>query len=200
MSDNLIFAGAVMSCPQRSDTWPELRRRWPGWPIVSDDGAGLVVNFCRTLCTAADAGASWSVVAQDDALPTDHLIDDLPNVLSSVPSRGPISGYSMGWKADPAAILAGRRWVRKRRGKLLYTVFIAVPTELVDDLVQGIMEGDGPHDDERLSIWLDRARIPAYTHLPSLVQHAGVVSATGNGWTIMGRPRVSPTWDARWRP
>lgn len=188
--------GAVMTCPQRADTWPDVRERFPGWALVADSGVGVPENFCRTLERAADVQSfGWAVMAQDDVAPLPGLVDGLAGWLGQVPADAElISGFSLGWKRDPRDVHAGVRWRKRRKRELLWVMLLAVRVKLVDAVVAGVRAGTGPHDDERLSKWLDATGRVAYVHLPSVVQHIGRVSVMGKGWTIGGRPRQSPTY------
>lgn len=192
--------GAVMTCPQREALWPAVDARFPNWPLVVDDGRGLVECFCRTLEHAAGMGSEWAVMVQDDVEPCAAVPECLSDILAEVPGGAVLSGFSMGWKRDPADLARGMRWRRRRRGELLWVMLLAVPVGMVPALVAGVRAGAGPHDDERLSRWLDESGTPAYTHLPSLVQHVGQQSVTRKGWTIGGHPRQSPTWRREWTP
>lgn len=182
------MVGAVMSCPPRACPW------FVGWPRVQDDGCGLVENFCRALEEAAQhAHEGWVVMAQDDVEPAPGLEDELPRLLSNAPCPV-VSGFSMSRVRDPRTLAQGKRWRRRRRGELLYVLLLAVRADLVPSMVAGVRAGAGPHDDERLSQWLDAEGVAACTALPNWVQHRGRQSLTGKGWTIGGHPRVSPTF------
>lgn len=188
--------GAVMTCFQRADTWPAVRTAFPGWSLVVDDGGGVPENFARTIERAADvATGAWAVMVQDDVAPLPGLVDGLDAWFDHAPpDAGLVSGFSLGWKRDPRDVAAGVRWRKRRKRELLWVMLLGVRVELVTEAATGVRAGEGPHDDERLSKWIDAAGHVAYVHLPSLVQHVGRVSVMGKGWTIGGRPRQSPTY------
>lgn len=188
-----------MSHPSRTG------REWfPSWPRVVDDGRGLTRNFCATLRAAAEAGGEWSVLAQDDVEPCVGLEDGLGRLLAEAPAPV-VAGFSLARVIDSRLIEKGIRWRPRKRGELLWVMLLAVRTDLIADLAAGVERQARPADarggrhalagcDERLSLWLDGAGIQAVTHVPNIVQHRGESSTVGHGWTIGGRPRVSPTY------
>jgi hypothetical protein len=198
--------GAVMTCPQREHSWPVVVSRWPGWPLVIDDGCGIVENFCRAMERAAETAANgWAVMAQDDVEPIAGLAEGLPRVLASAPSDAScVAFFSLGRTRDAEEVAAGIRWRKRRRRELLWVMLLAMRSEVVRDATAGVRRvglsktddrvGIGKTDDGDLRRWLDASGTIAYTHLPSLVQHVGKVSVLGHGWTIGGRSREAPTF------
>jgi hypothetical protein len=180
-------------------------RRWfPSWPRIVDDGRGLTENFCTTLLRASREGTKWTVLAQDDVEPCAGLEDGLDALLATAPTPV-VAAFSLAPKRDAVFLARGQRWRMRRRGELLWVMLLAVRTSLVSGLVAGVRSMPRPADargakhakagcDERLSRWLDSNDVAAATHLPNLVQHRGDISLVGHGWTIGGRPRISPTF------
>lgn len=180
--------GAMMTCPPRVSPW------FPSWPRVVDDGCGMAENFCRTIERAAEVGShGWAVMVQDDMEPLEGLEDELPRLLASAPCSL-VSGFSLRYARDPKELAAGVRWRIRRKRELLLVAFLAVRQELAPALVAGVRAGVGPHDDERMTNWLDSEGIQSATHLPSIVQHRGVKSITKKGWAIGGHPRIGVTF------
>lgn len=198
------WSGAVMTHPNRAND-----QRWFGaWPRVVDDGRGLTRNFCATLEHAGADGAEWAVLAQDDVEPCVGLEGLLGGILVTVPREVDVAAFfSMGRVRDPRDCAAGVRWRARRRGELLWVMLLAVRQPLVAALVAGVAWQGRPADaagghhahagcDERLSLWMDAHGVRAATHIPNLVQHRGEASIIGHGWSIGGRPRMSPTYDS----
>jgi hypothetical protein len=190
--------GAVMTCPQRAQAWPQVRAWWPGWDLHVDPGVGVVENFALTLERACDIaeteGQPWALLVQDDVEPCTGLAEDAGTLLALAPTDAvAVSGFSTA-PSDVALCARGERWRRKRWRSLLWVMFLAVRVDLAREAAAGVRAGAGPHDDQRLSRWLDATKHPAYTHVPSVVQHRGVESVLGHRWLAFGRPRVSPTF------
>jgi len=197
----MSWSGAVMTHPARASN-----REWfPSWPRVCDDGRGLSANFCATLKSTID-GAEWCVLAQDDVEPCIGLEAGLGRLLSEVPSGiDVVSGFSLAPKTDARLMAQGARWRIRKRGELLWVMLVALRRAVAVSVCEELVDVPRPADkrggrhlttgcDERLSIWLDANNVAAATHLPNLVQHRGVQSIAGHGWTIGGRPRQSPTY------
>lgn len=196
------WSGIVMTHPSRAH-----QQNWfHGWPRMVDPGIGLTRNFCEAMRSAATAGETWSVVAQDDVEPCRGLVSNLGRILGEVPfGFGVVSFFSIGRVRDWNDIRSGVRWRAHRRGELLWILLLAVRTEIAHAVANGVEMQRRPADangcrhtttgcDERLSLWLDANGVMSATHLPSLVQHRGERSLAGHGWTIGGRARVSPTY------
>lgn len=190
--------GAVMTCEQRSRAWPQVQAWWPGWELHVDPGVGVVENFALTLELAGRIakreGQAWALLAQDDVEPLPGLAEDAEPLLRTAPPDAvALSGFSTAG-SDVALAANGPAWRRKRSRSLLWVMFLAVRVDVVEAACAGVRAGRGPHDDQRLSRWLDATRLPAYTHVPSVVQHRGVDSVLGHRWLAFGRPRVSRTF------
>ena len=194
--------GAVMTCKQRDHMRPDIERRWPGWLINVDEVGDLAGNFCKTLrlakAAADKAGQRWVLLAQDDVEPMPGLFEHMEQWLNSAPDSAQVlAGFSANHVRDAknVARFGGQHWRKRNKSDLMWVLLLAVRVDAFDDAIAFLEDHESKHDDERLMAWMNsRPHIDAYIHVPSVVQHVGVVSATGKPWVMFRRERKSLTF------
>lgn len=188
---------AVVGHVARQNQAHRLARTWGARLFLDSGQLGEWVNHRRAWLWAADRGSSpWSLVLQDDALPTQDMLTDLMSGLETLPDEGLVSlylgtGYPRRWQPRISHLMAswrpqtGPSWAISNH--LLHGVAVAAPTAWAADLVDAT-NPRLPYD-ETLSTWARRNRRPVFYTLPSLVDHADQRSLIDHA---DGKPRILP--------
>lgn len=198
---------AIMAQQQRAPWVAELVEQLGGVPVAWDlrlDRGPLesVWPIRREAMLAFEPGAALHVVLQDDAI---LCRDFRARTEALVEREGAGIAYSLYYRHDerslgfrfsdtnpPMRVKAesGLELGGFRHERLAYGVAIVLPTAVIPRLVADCdrME-DIRQDDHRINVWLQKAEIPVFYPLPSLVDHR----SEGEGRNGPNGPRVA-TW------
>lgn len=147
--------------------------------IDRDGQLGCTQNHAqvwRTL-TALSEGHEWCVVLEDDAVPVTGFRSQLNDALDVAPAPIVSLYFGRGYIDDARtatvlqrANLLGANWL-VAQGRIMHAVALAVRTDLLPSLVDGLPPKDQAID-RSLSLWARREGHPVAYTCPSLVDHA----------------------------
>jgi hypothetical protein len=167
----------------------------PLW--IDQERRGCWWNAERAWRSGVAGRARWHLVLQDDVLLCRDFLAGALAALDAVERRvgaRPVTFY-LNRRVAELARQRGLSWASSR--SFLNAQALALPRSWIQPWLRWCaahVPAAWPHDDCRLSIWLQLQRIPVLATCPSLVDHAvWVRSALGHSAAPGGRPRV-----ARW--
>lgn len=127
---------------------------------------------------AADVGADWSLVLQDDAVPCQDLIAGLEAALSHLDRPAVVSAYLGAGRPVPNQVARAVRIAEDRHESWAQMVFcywgvgICLPTEVVPDMLEWATAYRRRNYDTRVGQYVLKVlRWPAMYTFPSLVDH-----------------------------
>lgn len=202
---------SVMAHPDRehmvSALWKKLGRITP---VAWDDEGEPSRDHDRVWRTARkawmlhDPSADWHLLLQDDAVPADGLLEELPRALAHVPDWCIVSLYagsrrpmSMMWnQVATEADKVGASWVVGSRA--LWGVALAIPTGSILEMVSYGDKQRGIPDDMRVGKWGALRKLETWYTWPSLVNHPEGKSLVGHGEGRTARAFRGDATGAQW--
>lgn len=144
---------------------------------VDDGSLGSVVNHDHVWASASQAGAEYTVVLEDDAVPVPGFTRHVSDALDSIPRDGACSFYIGGGSpdfsgADRAVLqaqLTDASWWQCRH--MMWGVALAFPTRYVPELLDRASYINRPYD-ERFGAAVKAMGMWCFYTVPSLVDHA----------------------------
>lgn len=143
---------------------------------VDDGSAGCETNHRMVWSHLSELDAEWSVVVEDDAVPVDGFLDQLPQALAVAPS--PVVSLYLGQQRPPReqplianaiaeAETCDASWITSTQ--CLHAVALAVRTPLVPEMLTKLPAGRP--SDQGIGAWAQSAgHLVSYSH-PSICDH-----------------------------
>lgn len=168
--------------------WDRRNDRW-------DTGRRAMLDY--------DPAAHWHLVVQDDVILCRNFRTAAERALEACPD-GPVSFYTGKTRPYAAevnravakAAEMGRRWIAMRGP--LWGPAVAVPTRMIDAMIEGADHIEHPNYDLRMSEWFHGQGYRCWYSQPSLVDHLvgpgnpSLVPGRGAGMTRVAHSFVGP--------
>lgn len=172
-----LYEIAIVAHVSRGPLGHKLAQRVGATCLCLDNGSlGAGYNHLRAWNWLADGNAKWSIVLEDDAVPSGWFLSgDLTDVLRTAPS--PVVSLYLGrstpshWQPSISRVIARpESWLMA--SELLHHVGVAVKTTILPVLLDGVHEALTAYPiDEAIGARCRKIGIPiAYCH-PSIVDH-----------------------------
>lgn len=207
----MSVGGAIMAHPVRGE-WVEELVSQTGYPISWSVGEPTVDPEKRWAVgraaweLAAQQGAEWSLVVQDDAVLCNNFLTLIESLTDAVGDKGLVCAYTGTPKIKNGIVQSSSlQMIRKANGPVNVTsmgslnwgVAIAVPTKHVLEMLSWCDAREGDPYDYRIGCYLrDELGLPTWHPHPSLVDHRGKDSLIGRD---SDRPRVAYWFDRNLR-
>ena len=160
---------SIMMHPARKEFLPYLRERLGDWPVVMDDGCGLIANS-RNAWTMFDPTADYHVVIQDDCIVCDNFIEKAKVVCEK--ANGQAVSFFFAQSKFYKKFKAEREATGAICHKALYGgLAICLPTKLIPAMLLHYDADYVMMDDHRIGRFLLSQKINIYCPIPSLVEH-----------------------------
>lgn len=176
----LTVSTAIMAHPERARFIPDLLKQMPGETEVVWDRENDRWDTGRRALLSYDPDADWHLVVQDDAILCRDFMAGVVYALTPLQelTEGiPVSFYT--GKTRPygeairRAVIEAQRMERNwlaLRGPL-WGVAVALPTPVIDEMVETCDEYEIPNYDMRMAEWFHDRGKPCFYSVPSLVDH-----------------------------
>lgn len=176
-----LYEIAVVGHTARGALAHRLAQRVGATCMCIDDGSiGAGYNHLRAWHWLAEGNAEWSIVLEDDAIPSGWFLSgDLTDVLENAPS--PVVSMFLGrtspahWQPSISQVIGSSEcWLMGT--ELLHHVAVAAKTAILPVLLDGVKEALNAYPiDEALGARCRKIGIPiAYCH-PSIVDHNATI-------------------------